>query len=525
MASWWPFGRAENDRGRVSAAVSSPVVGPGYGASGLEAGAAARRLRNFRPGPAHVNTLIAAAGATVLQRARWLTRNNAYAINAADWWGNRVVGAGITPSWTGVSPNQKKALRQAWNDWTDEADAEGLTDFYGLQRRAAREMFIAGEVFFRIRYRRPEDGLSVPMQLQMLPAEMLDANDNRVLAGGNVVRQGIEFDRIGGRVAYYFWRQHPADSTELRAEQGQKIRVPANEVLHILDPVEAGQIRGLSRFSNVTAKLFTLDQYDDAELERKKTAALHAGFITQAESDGSELPVAGVDPSFGSLAGPYGDDVAVASLEPGAMSVLRPGESVVFSAPADVGGNFEAFQYRTLLAIASGLGVPYFALTGDTNKANYSSLRAALVDAKGRVEAYQWSVMIFGMCMPVVQAWLTQALLTDAVRGVSLTTYTRSRAKFRRVRWMPPPWAWADPLKELQAEVLAVEKLFKAPSDVMEANGFDAEETDQRTADDQARQRRLGIAPVGQNLPPAPDDDPVQGDEDGQTRRVPPEEE
>jgi capsid protein len=32
-------------------------------------------------------------------------------------------------------------------DWTDETDAEGFTDFYGLQRRAAREVFIAGEVF------------------------------------------------------------------------------------------------------------------------------------------------------------------------------------------------------------------------------------------------------------------------------------------------------------------------------------------------------------------------------------------
>jgi len=469
-----------------------------------------------------VNTLIAAAGATVLQRARWLTRNNAYAINAADWWGNRVVGPGITPSWTGVTASQKKALRQAWDDWTDEADAEGLTDFYGLQRRAAREMFIAGEVFFRIRYRRPEDGLSIPIQLQMLPSEMLDANDSRVLPNGNVVRQGIEFDRIGVRVAYHFYRQHPSDSTEQGAGAGQKSRVLATEVLHLMDPVEAGQIRGLSRFSNVVAKLFTLDQYDDAELERKKTAALHAGFITRPETEEAEAPVAGVDPSFGTLAVPYGDDVAVASLEPGAMSVLRPGESVEFSSPADVGGNFEAFQYRTLLAIAAGLGVPYFALTGDTAKANYSSLRAALVDAKGRVEAYQHSVMVFGMCRPVIHAWLTQALLADAVRGVSLSGYARAKPKFRRVRWMPPPWAWADPLKEMQAEALAVDKLFKSPSDVMEANGYDAEETDQRTAADQARRRRLGIAPVGQGaVTPQTETD----DEDEPARTPPPEEE
>jgi hypothetical protein len=36
-------------------------------------------------------------------------------------------------------------------------------------------VFIAGEVFLRFRPRRPSDGLSVPLQLQMLPAEMLPA--------------------------------------------------------------------------------------------------------------------------------------------------------------------------------------------------------------------------------------------------------------------------------------------------------------------------------------------------------------
>ncbi len=56
--------------------------------------------------------------------------------------------------------------------------------------------------------------------------------------------------------------------------------MPASEVIHILDPVEAGQLRGVSRFAAAVVKLFTLDLYDDAELERKKTAAMFAMFIT-----------------------------------------------------------------------------------------------------------------------------------------------------------------------------------------------------------------------------------------------------
>ena len=54
----------------------------------------------------------------------------------------------------------------------------------------------------------------MPLQLQMLPSEMLPLNRNEDLPGGNVIRQGIEFDAIGRRVAYWFLRRHPGDLTD-----------------------------------------------------------------------------------------------------------------------------------------------------------------------------------------------------------------------------------------------------------------------------------------------------------------------
>ena len=84
-------------------------------------------------------------------------------------------------------------------------------------------------------------------------------------------------------------------------------------------------------------------------------AALFAGFIRRPESDGA-LMGEGVPDAAGA---------SVAGLQPGTMQVLLPGEDVTFSAPADVGGNYECFQFRTLLAVCAGLGVPYQAVTGD----------------------------------------------------------------------------------------------------------------------------------------------------------------
>jgi hypothetical protein len=58
------------------------------------------------------------------------------------------VGAGIKPSSLIAHAGLKAQVQKLWLGRTDEADAEGFTDLYGLQRRAAREVFIAGEVFF-----------------------------------------------------------------------------------------------------------------------------------------------------------------------------------------------------------------------------------------------------------------------------------------------------------------------------------------------------------------------------------------
>lgn len=444
---------------------------------GFEGGMSSRRLKGFQPSRAHINVLIQQSGDDMTARARFLTRNNGYAINAVESWAGNVVGTGIKPSSKITDSALKDAVQKLWLRWTDEADAEGLTDFYGLQRRAAREIFIAGEVFFRIRPRLPKDGLSVPLQLQMLPSEMLSKHDNRVLAGGHVVRQGIEFDAIGRRVAYHFYRRHPGDATE-QGLSGETVRVPADSVLHVVDPVDAGQLRGYSRFAPVLVKLFILDQYDDAELDRKKVAAMFAGFVTRPAVDDMDLE-SGSSPSDG-----------LAPLEPGQLQVLEDGENITFSAPSDVGGNYESFQYRTLLQVAAGLGLPYSNLTSDMVKANYSNTRAALLEFRRRVEAMQHSVLVFLFCRPVWQRWMDAAVLSGAL---TISDYEQHRADFLDCDWLPPRWDWVDPQKDINAEVAAINAGLKSRSQAISERGYDAAEVDAEIAADKEREQRLGI--------------------------------
>jgi lambda family phage portal protein len=447
---------------------------------GFEAGLANRRLRGFQPSRAHLNTLIAAAGPDITARARWLIRNNGYAANAIESWAGNVVGAGIKPSSSIIDAGLKVTVQKLWLDWTDEADAEGFTDFYGLQRRAAREVFIAGEVFFRFRPRRPQDGLTVPLQLQMIPSEMLPLNRNETMPGANIIRQGIEFDAIGRRVAYHFLRRHPGDVTD-PGLAGEIVRIPASEIVHIIDPVDAGQLRGISRFAAAIVKLFLLDQYDDAELDRKKVAAMHALFIT------TPAPSEPLDAAEGR----DDNDERTIDLQPGQITMLEPGEEVQTSAPADSGQTYEPFQYRTLLQVSAALGVPYAYLSNDMLKANYSNSRLALLEFRRRIEAYQHAVIVWQLCRRVWARWMDTAVLAGAIE---LPDYDERRRGYIACSWLPPKWDWVDPLKDARAEIEQIDAGLKSRSQALAERGYDAEQVDAEIAADRARESRLGLS-------------------------------
>jgi lambda family phage portal protein len=295
--------------------------------------------------------------------------------------------------------------------------------------------------------------------------------------GGNTIRQGIEFDRIGRRVAYHFLRRHPGDSTD-PGLSGETTRVPASEVIHVIDPVEGGQLRGVSKLAPAIVKLFLLDQYDDAELDRKKVAAMYAMFVT---SPAPETPLAPDDDEF---------EEAGYEISPGQVLRLEPGEDVTVGQPADSGASYEPFQYRTLLQIAAALGIPYPYLTNDMVKGNFSNSRLALIEFRRRVSAWQHSVMVYQLCRPVFTRWLDLAVMSGAL---ALPRYETNRSRLQTADWLPTKWDWVDPLKDANAEIAQIEAGLKSRTQAIAERGYDAEQVDREIAAERERERALGL--------------------------------
>ena len=62
------------------------------------------------------------------------------------------------------------------------------------------------------------------------------------------------------------------------------------------------------------------------------------------------------------------------------------------------------------------------------------------------------------------------------------------------MHWIPPRWDWVDPLKDIQAQVLAMEAGITSRRKVVEATGYDVEEVDRENAADAKRAADLGLS-------------------------------
>lgn len=452
-------------------------VSPLYDGAGM-----GRRSRTWVVGKAGAVTAIAWAQDALRAKSRDAVRKNVWAASGIEAFVANAIGTGVKPQSMVKDGALREAIHSLWWDWCEEADAAGVTDFYGLQALACRAMLEGGECFVRLRSRRPGDMLTAPLQLQVLEAEHVPITYNTVADNGNPIRCGIEFDAIGRRVAYWMHPVHPDDPlaapmSGTGASLIDLVRVPADEVLHLFRPLRPGQIRGEPWLARALVKLHELDQYDDAELVRKKTAAMFAGFVRRESSEDR-------------LLGETPDGALLAGLEPGTLQILEPGEDITFSQPADVGGAYPEFMRQQLRAVAAAMGVTYEMLTGDLTQVNYSSIRAGLLEFRRRCEAIQDHVIKHQLCRPVWAAWMDAAVLAGLL---DMPGYARRKRDYRAVKWIAQGWQWVDPLKEIKAQTEAIRAGLMSRAQAVSAAGYDVEDTDAEIAADNARADRLGL--------------------------------
>lgn len=428
----------------------------------------------------NLNAAILASAGPAAHRAAYYCRNNPWVAAAINSLVGNAVGTGIKPRSRHPDRAVRDALHRLWDRWTDQADAAGLADLYGLQAVAVRTMVESGESFARLRDVAPSDGLAVPLVVELLDREQVPIDRFAEVRLDARVRAGIEFNTDGRRTAYHVLEARPGDPfAPLAGLSYQTIRLPAEDICHLFQPLAAGQLRGLTWLAPVLLRLHELDQFEDAALVKAKVAALFAGFIRDLDGTAAGQASAGT-----TLNG-----ILQLGMEPGSLIPLPAGADITFSDPAE-SKDYGPFVKNHLRAIAMGLGVPYEAMSGDLEGVTYSSIRAGLVEFRRRIEQLQHNVIVFQLCRPVWNRFVRNAVLAGALPA---RDFAADPAPYLACDWLPPRFDWVDPLKDARAEIEQIEAGLKSRQQSIAERGYNAEEVFAQIAADNATVARLGI--------------------------------
>ena len=416
---------------------------------------AGRRTDGWYAAGGDANTEIGAGLLVLRNRSRELLRNNPYATKAiAELVGN-TVGTGIVPQAKTGNPTLDAIIDAEWPYFAENCDPGGQLDYYGMQSLVVRSTAESGDGIVRFRQRLSTDNFRVPLQLQVLEGDYLDSARTMGTAAGHII-QGVQFNMIGQREAYWLYNYHPGGVYMLNPRGGILSQpVAASEVMHTYNILRPGQVRGVPWLAPVMLALRDLDDYRDAERMRKKTEACLAGIVTRAEGSGG-LPIGAksTDPKTGNT---------LERMYPGMIEYLKPGEDIKFNSPQATGG-YREYLTTELQGIGAGIDVPYELLSGDLSLVNYSSYRAGMLGFRNAIEAFRWLTLIPMFCRPTWRRFIDALVTTGKLQQPNYS-----------VQWTAPKFESVDPLKDAMAELKKIRTGTLTLPEAISQNGYDPE--------------------------------------------------
>lgn len=491
-----------------------------YGASSQ-----ARDLKHWNPSIQSPDSELLAERGTLVARSRDLTRNNGVASGAVQTIVDNVIGGGLrlsarpdyralgrTKEWADEWENTVEALWRGWAD-TTECDASRQMNFASLTALTFRTGMVSGEALALPMWRPRRPGAQYATCLQLVDPDRL-SNPGHVLNAANM-RDGIEIDEYGEPVAYHIQKTHPYDFLFALGASTEWERIPARmpwgrlRVIHVHDKERTGQSRGKPLATAVMAQFKMLDHYQRTELQAAVVNAMIAAFI---ESTASAEQLAEL---FGGSFDEYMTERGAwtAQLQGGAIIPTFPGDKLSAFTPSRPAAGYESFVMSVMRNIAAGLNIPYELLAKDFSQTNYSSARAALLEAwrffTGRrlwMGAY-WA-------QPVYELWLEEVVNLGLVDAPDFYAH---RAAYSRARWIGPGRGWVDPVREVEAASRRIETGISTLEDECAEQGKDWEEVLEQRVRELTKIKELGLAPpevmtpgFARELERNPDE-PVQG--------------
>lgn len=404
------------------------------------------------------------------------------------------------------------AIESAWARFcaVGVCDVTGIQSMAGLQQLAIKAAARDGEYLAQI-IRGADAENPFGIAIQVLDVDRLCTALNRPAEGtANAVRMGVEVNRFGRPVAYYLKAAHPGELYQATAGiRGDGVmRIKAQDIIHGYIKDRPEQVRGMPWAHAAMVRLNNLGGYEEAAVIAARVGASKMGFFTTQDGQ-AEVVSTGIedDPSADGAQ----DGALTMDADPGVFQSLPQGVQFQPFNPDYPSAMFADFVKANLRGIASGLGVAYHALANDLEGVSFSSIRSGTLEERDAwMMIQEWFSSSF--LERVFAEWLPSALAFGQITMSNGSALPVTKIdKFRAHTWQGRRWEWVDPLKDITADITAINANLKSPQQVAAKLGMDYEDLLVEIKAAQELRAALGVvssvvAPSGQPQPDPPED-------------------
>lgn len=485
----------------------------------------------WRPALKSVDAEVLHDGPTIRARARDLVRNNPYAAHAVRISRIAVVGAklrlALRPDWRYLGLDHKSAMdwarevERVWdqyshgpNMWFDAGRRMSFTDLFNLIHD---EDFVAGEALTVAEW---DEARPWSTCFQVVDIDRL--SNPHGAPESEVMKGGVELDRLGAPVGYHIRNAHPGEHATLLRPMATATwtRVPRETewrrmiAVHSYQHVRAGQTRGVSEFASAIVALKMGHEYQEMELATATAQASFAAVLTSTANLKEALAMVDdtVDPQTGELV-----SAAAAALEESIdyyngldlrfngvkVPKLAQGDKLELVGSKHPTSGYPEFVRNQIHAVAAGLGVDPIALTQDYSKATYSANKMSYAH-NGRAAETRRARLIRMVAMPMFTAWLEEAVAKGAIdlpKGLDASQFYAARDALARGTFITASRAILEPLKERQGQQLGRSIGVETLESICGEEGESWEDNLEQIARENQLANELGIFLPGQPLP------------------------
>lgn len=380
---------------------------------------------------------------TVRARARDLERNSDILNSVVGAYKRNVVGGGFNLQARTNSEEINQQIEALWKLWTKKrnCDVTGVQSFNQMLRMAVERKKIDGGMLIHKCY--TKDGI-LPFKLQCIEVDELDSSQIQAKHKGNSVIGGVEVNEYNKAMGYWIKQTSP-DGIGIE----KSVFVPEKDMIYLFTKKRPSQIREMSDMTPTITRIRDANEFMTAVSVKERILSCLSVFIKRV------LP-GGVGRN-GQQVQKY--DYNGKTLTPGMIKNLNPGDDVIAINPSGQSGDATTFIKLMQRMIGAGQGISYEATSRDMSESNYSSTRQGIIEDE---LTYTEDVeLITEVADEIYETFLISAVLAGKIQ---ITDFWEHKEAYMEHEWIKAPKKWIDPLKESNANRIAMQtgqKTFK----------------------------------------------------------------